>query len=66
MKYDKIYGEPNKFNPDRFMPENASRLVPYAYLPFGAGRRSCIGTRFGLFVIGRSLCHVIARYRFGR
>ncbi|CAG2171110.1 unnamed protein product [Oppiella nova] len=47
------YSEPYKFNPDRFMPENAPTLVPYAYLPFGAGRRSCIGTRFGLFVIKR-------------
>ncbi|CAG2176682.1 unnamed protein product, partial [Oppiella nova] len=30
------YSEPYTFNPDRFMPENASTLVPYAYLPFGA------------------------------
>ena len=34
---DEYYPEPSKFNPDRFMPENKHKLVPYTYLPFGAG-----------------------------
>ena len=31
------YPEPERFNPDRFMPENKDLLVPYSYLPFSLG-----------------------------
>jgi cytochrome P450 len=39
---------PNEFNPDHFTPENEKRLPRYAYLPFGAGPRVCIGNQFAL------------------
>ena len=31
------YPEPERYNPDRFMPENKHLLVPYSYLPFSLG-----------------------------
>lgn len=34
------YPEPDRFNPERFLPENKHHLVPYTYLPFGAGKFS--------------------------
>ncbi len=39
---------PDEFNPDHFLPENEKRLPRYAYLPFGAGPRFCIGNQFAL------------------
>lgn len=35
------------FNPERFSPENKPNIVPYSYLPYGAGNRNCVGGRFG-------------------
>jgi cytochrome P450 len=40
--------DPDAFNPDHFTPENEKRLPRYAYLPFGAGPRICIGNQFAL------------------
>lgn len=41
------YPEPDRFDPERFAPANRANLVPYTYLPFGVGPRSCLAERFG-------------------
>lgn len=40
-----LYFEPKSFNPRRFLQTNSAD-VPYSYIPFGAGHRSCIGSRY--------------------
>jgi cytochrome P450 len=42
------FEEPEAFHPERFSEENEKKIRAHAYIPFGAGPRACIGSRFTL------------------
>ncbi|XP_073960471.1 cytochrome P450 6k1-like [Choristoneura fumiferana] len=60
MHYDPQYfPDPHVFNPDRFLPENESSVVPFSYMPFGDGPRMCIGMRFAQMTMRTVISEIV-------
>ena len=47
-RHPAYWDEPEKFNPERFTPEAIKQRHKFAFIPFSAGPRRCIGDFFGI------------------
>ena len=63
QRHPKWWQEADTFRPERFAPENSAARPRYAYLPFGAGPRTCIGLNFAMTEILVVLTMLLQRFR---
>ena len=59
----KLWDDPLKFDPDRFLPERSQGRSRWQYLPFGGGPRSCIGDHFAMLEATLALATIIRAAR---
>ncbi|XP_049809205.1 cytochrome P450 4C1-like [Schistocerca nitens] len=58
------FPDPDKFDPGRFLEGGSARsLPPGSYLPFGAGSRKCVGSRYAFLEMKTVLAAVLRRFR---
>ncbi|RUP01469.1 hypothetical protein BC936DRAFT_140679, partial [Jimgerdemannia flammicorona] len=53
-----------EFNPDRWLEEPAKSISPYAYMPFLAGARQCIGNKFALMEMKVLVATMVTAFAF--
>jgi cytochrome P450 len=57
-----LWPEPEKFDPERFTPEKKAERHRYAFFPFGAGPRLCIGNNFAILEAQLILAAICQRF----
>lgn len=63
-RHRRLWDEPDAFMPERFLPGRREAIDRFAYLPFGAGPRVCIGAAFALQEAVAVLASVVRAARF--
>jgi cytochrome P450 len=62
-RHPQWWQDPDRFWPERFLPENSAGRPRGAYLPFGAGPRTCIGLNFAMTEILVVLALLLQHFR---
>lgn len=63
-RHEALWDAPKVFDPDRFAPEAVAARHRYAYMPFGAGPRICIGSGFAMLEAVAILAVLMRDLRF--
>ncbi len=61
-RQDRLYPQAEKFDPDRFTPEEVAKRHRFAYLPFAAGHRNCIGAAQAMIELKLIVARIAQRY----
>jgi len=59
----KYWDDPETFDPNRFLPGRIKKRVKYSYLPFGAGKRFCLGGQLSQLETVLALTMLLRRFR---
>ena len=59
-----LWRDPDLFMPERFLGEAREKMDRFAYIPFGAGPRVCVGASFALQEAQIVLAHLVQAFTF--
>jgi cytochrome P450 family 4 len=62
-RLESIYPNPEKFDPDNFLPERQANRHYYAFIPFSAGPRSCVGRKYAMLKLKVILSTILRQFR---
>jgi cytochrome P450 len=62
-RHKAFWADPGKFRPERFEPAAVGHAHRYAYIPFGAGPRVCVGSHLGMLEATLVAAMVARRFR---
>jgi cytochrome P450 len=62
-RHPKYWTDPEEFRPERFAPEAIAATHRYAFIPFSAGPRHCVGESFAIYEMALHLYHAARAYR---
>ena len=60
-----LWDDPETFDPERFTPEREKARHRYAWFPFGAGPRACIGQHFSMLESVIALADLVRAFEIG-
>lgn len=63
-RHRRLWEKPDDFLPDRFLPERRAAIAKFAYLPFGAGPRVCLGQHYAMLEATIVFASLWRRLRF--
>lgn len=63
-RHERLWDNPDEFDPGRFATENGKECLRTAYIPFSAGQRVCPGAGFAMIEGPLLLAVLIRTYRF--
>jgi cytochrome P450 len=64
--HPECWPDPDRFDPERFTPEEVAERHKFAWVPFGGGRRLCIGRDFAIMEGQLALAMILQRYNLER
>jgi cytochrome P450 family 4 len=61
-RHPDIYQNPDKFDPDNFLPERTAGRHYYGFIPFAAGPRSCVGRKYAMLKLKVLLSTIVRNF----